>query len=252
MELNLKDKVALVTGTGSQLGMGKATALYLAKEGCHIIATDVDLAGAQKTAQEVKALGRKAIALKADVGNKDEVAEMVNAALKEFGKIDILVNAAGLTAGSGPFLKTKEENWKKDIDVNLFGVMNVSKSVLPGMVERKYGKIVNIASTAGRSGGGSYAAAKAAAIAITKGLANEFGGSGINVNAVAPTSIPYTNFGPSQQVLADPVRMKALADRSPQKRPTTVEEVVYTIAFLASDVSSGIIGDTISIGSIGL
>ena len=102
MDLGLKDKVALVTGAGSQVGFGKAICLTLAEEGCHIVASDVDLAGAQKTAAEVEAMGRQALAIKADITKKDEVQEMVKQALAKFGKIDILVNNAGAILGGGP------------------------------------------------------------------------------------------------------------------------------------------------------
>ena len=129
MDYGLEGKVALITGTGSQTGIGKAVAILLAKEGCDIISTDIDIEGAQQTADEVKALGRKAIAVKADVASKEEVGEMVKAALKEFSKIDILVNNAGLAAGGGPsFFEQSEEYWEKDININLYGTMNCVKA----------------------------------------------------------------------------------------------------------------------------
>jgi len=113
MDLGFEGKVALITGTGSQIGIGKAVAILLAKEGCDIISTDIDIEGAQQTADEVKSLGRKAIAVKADVASKEEVGEMVKAALKEFSKIDILVTA-GLASGGGPSL-IKQKNIGKRI-----------------------------------------------------------------------------------------------------------------------------------------
>ena len=120
MDYGLQGKIALVTGTASQVGMGKAICLTLAKEGCDIVSADIDLEGAKQTAAAVKALGRKAIALKVDVAKSSEVEEMVKAALKEFGKIDILVNTAGLIAVIGvPFMESKQEMWEKDIAVNL-------------------------------------------------------------------------------------------------------------------------------------
>ena len=188
MDYGLQGKIALVTGTASQVGMGKAICLTLAKEGCDIVSADMDLEGAKQTAAAVKALGRKAIALKVNVAKSSEVEEMAKAALKEFGKIDILVNTVGLMAGIGiPFMESKPEMWEKDIAVNLYGTMNCSKAVIPGMVEHKYGKIINFSSIAAKQGGaGSYAAAKAAVIAFTRGLATQFGPSGINVNAIAP------------------------------------------------------------------
>ena len=118
MDLGLKDRVAPITGAGSQVGFGKATALTLAKEGCDIIVNDIDLDDAEKTAAEVRALGRRAIALKADVTRKAEVQEMVKKALAEFGKIDILVNNAGAITMIGTFADQKEEDRDRDIDLN--------------------------------------------------------------------------------------------------------------------------------------
>jgi len=249
MDLGLKDKVALVTGTASQIGMGKEISLTLAKEGCNIVSCDMDLEGAQKTAEEVKALGVKVIALKADVANRAEVDDMVKAALAEFGKIDILVNTAGLTAGGGPFIQQKKEIWEKDIDVNFYGTMNCCQAVLPGMVERTYGKIINFSSGVARSGGfggGSYAPAKAAVLALTKGLAIEFGAQGINVNGIAP-GMAATNFG-GGGIARDPERAKGMVARWPLKRLTTVQDIANSVTFLASDISSGIAGHTLDVG----
>jgi NAD(P)-dependent dehydrogenase (short-subunit alcohol dehydrogenase family) len=143
MDLGLGDKVALVTGAGSQIGYGRAISLMLAQEGCDIVSADIDLAGAEKTAAEVNALGRKAIAVKVDVRNGAEVEQMVDAAIGAFGKIDILVNNAGSSSKLQPFVKMTPEDWQYDIEVNLFGQMNVAHAVLPHMIARKYGRIVN-------------------------------------------------------------------------------------------------------------
>ena len=197
MDYGLKGKVALVTGTASQVGMGKAICLTLAKEGCDIVSTDINLEGAKQTADAVKALGRKCIALQVDVTKGADVDAMVKAALKEFGQIDILVNNAGGNMIMGtPFLAQNSEMWQKDMALNLYGTMNCSKAVIPGMVERKYGKIINFASIVaklGLGGPGSYAASKAAVLAFTRGLATQFGPSNINVNAIAPGML-NTNF----------------------------------------------------------
>jgi len=152
MELGIKGKVALVTGTGSQKGMGKAIALTLAREGCDIVSADMDFEGAQKTAAEVQALGRKAVAFKLDVSNVAEVQSMVQGAIKELGKIDILVNTAGGTAAAGPLLQAKEEKWIRDINVNFLGSLYCARAVLPGMMERKWGKIVNFSSAVALNG----------------------------------------------------------------------------------------------------
>ena len=123
MELNLKGKVALVTGAGSQIGMGKAIAITLAKEGCDVIVTDIDQEGLEKTASEVKSIGSQVIAIKANVTKKVDVEEMVDTVLKQFGKIDILINAAGAGTPDKPFLEKTEAEWDADINLNLRGVL---------------------------------------------------------------------------------------------------------------------------------
>ena len=246
MDYGLQGKVALVTGTASQVGMGKAICLTLAKEGCDIISTDIDLEGAKQTAMAVEALRHRSISLKVDVSKSAEVDEMVIAALKEFNKIDILVNTAGLTAMIGvPFLKSKQEMWEKDIAVNLYGTMNCAKAVIPGMVERKYGKIINFSSIAAKMGGpDSYGIAKAAILSFTRGLATQFGPSGINVNAIAP-GIAKTNFFKD----GDNKRWEFMAALAPLRRIQTVEDIANAVAFLASDLSKNITGQCIQVDS---
>jgi len=128
MELKLKGKVAVVTGAGSQIGFGKAIVMSLAKEGCDIVACDVDLEGSKKTAADVEAIGQKAIALKTDVTNNQDTIDMVDACLKKFKKIDILVNNAGACTPPKPFLKMTEDEWNRDIAVNLNGTMHCTRA----------------------------------------------------------------------------------------------------------------------------
>jgi len=246
MELGLKDKVALVTGTGSQIGMGRNIALTLAQEGCHIVSADVDLPGAKKTADEIINLGRKAFAASVDVSNQSRVNDMVKAAIAELGRIDILVNTAGGTSGAGPLHQAQEDKWERDININFLGSMYCAKAVLPGMMERKYGKIVNFSSGVainGMPGSSSYAGAKAAVIAFTKCLSQEVGRIGINVNCLAPTMV-MTNFG--THATMDPKRAEEMGARMSLGRLTTTQDVANTVVFLVSDVSSGITGQVIS------
>ena len=249
MDYGLKGKVAVVTGTASQVGMGNTISLTLAKEGCDIVSADVDLEGAKKTAAAVQALGRKAIAVKVDVSKYTDVEEMVKAALQEFGKIDILVNTAGLNAGMGiSFLQQKQETWEKDMAVNVYGTMNCAKAVLPSMVECKYGKIINFSSIVAKmSGPGSYSAAKAAVLSFTRGLATQYGASNINVNAIAPGMVQTKFFDSAgdrvEKMFAD------MASRVPLKRNQTVEDIANAVAFLASDVSRNITGQCIQVDS---
>jgi len=242
MDFGLKDKVAIVTGAGSQIGFGKAIALTLAKEGCDIVAADKDLEGAEKTAAEVKASGRKAIAVKVDIRNSDEVNEMVSTTLEEFGKIDILVNNAG-TPGMVP--PTSEEAWDINVNVNFKGTWYVTNAVIPHMRERKSGKIVNFSSGVARSGmGGLYAAAKEAVIGLTKAWSRELGPSGINVNAIAP-GMGDTGF--QVIVRATPEQKENFKKSVPMRRLTTPRDIANTVAFLVSDVSSDITGQTIQV-----
>ena len=250
MDYGLKGKVALVTGTASQAGMGKAISVTLANEGCDIISCDLDLAGAQKTADEVKALGRKAAAFKVDVTNDDAVKATVKTALAQFDKIDILVNTAGASAGGGkPFLEQNSDMWQKDISLNLYGTMNMSKAVVPGMVERKYGKIVNFASIAAKQPLlGSYSAAKAAVISVTAGLANTYGPSNINCNCIAP-GVVGTNFFNAIPEERRKQMWEGMANRVPMRRIQTVEDIANAVAFLVSDVSKNITGQCIQVDS---
>jgi 3-oxoacyl-[acyl-carrier protein] reductase len=242
MDLGLKEKVALVTGAGSQIGFGKAIALTLAREGCDVIVNDIDMEGAEKTAAEVRALGRKSITIKADIRNKAEVDNMVKTALDRFGKIDILVNNAG-TPGGGP--PNSEESWDKTVNVNFKGTWYVTNAIIPHMQGRKYGKIINFSSAVARSGmGGLYAAAKEAVIGLTKAWAKQLGPLGINVNGIAP-GMGDTGF----QILAHatPEQKEMYKRTVPMRRLTMPQDIANTVTFLASDVSSDITGQTIEV-----
>jgi 3-oxoacyl-[acyl-carrier protein] reductase len=246
MELGLKGKVALVTGAGSQIGFGKTISLTLAKEGCDIAVNDINLEDAKKTVAEVKALGRKAIAIKGDVTKKAEVQEMVKKALAEFGKIDILVNNAGGIHPQGPFLDQKEEVWDKDFNLNIKGAMFCSQAVLPGMIERKYGKIINISSSVPKMafpGVSTYAMSKSAIYVFTRGLAKSVIQQGITVNSVAP-GWAITNFdksGPPDELI------KKFTPNTPIGRGTTTQDIANAVTFLASDVSGDIVGQVICV-----
>jgi 3-oxoacyl-[acyl-carrier protein] reductase len=245
MELGLKDKVALVTGAGSQIGYGKGTALILAEEGCDIIIGDIDLEGAEKTAAEVEASGRKAMAVKADITKGDEVDEMVKMALAQFGKIDILVNNAGATFQMKPFTEKTEAECDDDLNLNLKGTLNCTRAVLNHMISRKSGKIINISSCAAKMGApldDVYAAAKAGVSIFTKSLSVQVISSGINVNSVAP-GVGMTNFVRN----LPPELLESFVKQTPSGRANQPEDIGNMVAFLASDVSSNIVGQTISV-----
>lgn len=246
MDLGLQGKVALVTGAGSQIGMGKAIAMTLAKEGCDIIAGDIDFEGAKKTAAEVKALGRKAVAFKVDVTSSKEVNEMVESALTQFGKINILVNNAGASSHPKPFIEKTEKEWDADININLKGVLICTKAVLGHMISSKGGKIINISSIGARTGGSLgavYNSAKAGVICFTKSIAAGVGASGINVNVITP-GLVLTNFGTSFLPPGTAEKVKA---NVPLRRLTTTQDVANLVTFLASDAASDITGQAIGV-----
>jgi NAD(P)-dependent dehydrogenase (short-subunit alcohol dehydrogenase family) len=245
MELNLKNKVALVTGAGSQTGMGKAIAVTLAREGCEVIVTDIDNEGLDKTLAEVKAIGNRVIAVKANVTKKTDVERMVMGALKRFKKIDILINAAGAGTPDKPFLEKTEEEWDADINLNLKGVMYCTKAVLPQMLERKYGKIVNISSCASKLSSptaSTYAAAKTGVIGFTRALAGEVAREGVNVNAVSP-GLTRTNFVKN----IDPGKLNFFLSMIPTGKANTAQDIANIVVFLASDVSANIVGQNFSV-----
>lgn len=244
MDLQLKDKVALVTGTGSQIGYGKAIALTLAEEGCHIISADMDLAGAKKTADEVEKRGRQALAVKVDVTKPAEVENMVAQSIKKFGKIDILVNNAGASTKEQPFMQMTEEDWAFDIGVNLFGQIRVARAVLPHMLARKYGRIINTSGGQGVPGISIYGAAKGGVVQFTRALAREVGGQGIFVNAVGPglakTGLVYR---------APKEMLEGERNASMLKRLCEPADLAPVVAFLASDKCSYMMGQLVSLGT---
>jgi 3-oxoacyl-[acyl-carrier protein] reductase len=245
MDLGLTGRVAIVTGAGSQIGFGRTIALTLAREGCNIAATDIDYAGAKQTVAEIEALGRKAIAVKADVSNAEAVMAMVKEVTDRFGRLDILVNNAGACTRPKPFLEMSQAECDADIDINLKGVINCTRAVLPHMLERKYGKIVNISSGAAIEGAyvtSVYAAAKAGVIAFTKSIARGVASSGINVNSVAPG---LANTGFARQ--APPGMLDNYKRNIPLGRLTEPQDIANTVLFLASDISNDIVGQTINV-----
>ncbi len=225
MDLKLKDKVALVTGTGSQIGYGKGIALALAQEGCDIISADIDLKGARQTAAEVEALGRKALAVKVDVRNRAEVDDMVKKGLEKFGRIDILINNAGVSSKWKLFVEMTREDWDYDIGVNLYGQMNVAQAVLPHMISRKSGRIINTSGGQGIPGISLYGASKGAVVQWTRALAKEVAPYGIIVSVYSP------GLGATGLTANDPREMESLAKASPLGRLCTPADVGPLVAF---------------------
>jgi 3-oxoacyl-[acyl-carrier protein] reductase len=259
MDLGFKGKVALVTGAGSQVGFGKATALLLAEEGCDTIAvTDVNLEDAQKTAEAVKQLGCKSIAVKADITSHNEVDAMVKKVLDEYGRIDILCNVAGgiIHKDNVPIDEQDPSVWEKQLKLNLVGTMNVTKAVVPQMRKQKYGVIVNIGSGSTHQyqmGVGTYAMSKYAIDLFTRQLAYVEGQAGIRVNCVAPGPAP-TNFGAilrEDMPKLPPEEMEkmraAMLGNFPLGRMSTAVDIANATVLLASDVTSYVTGQVLHV-----
>jgi NAD(P)-dependent dehydrogenase (short-subunit alcohol dehydrogenase family) len=242
MDLKLKGKVALVTGTGSQIGYGKAIALTLAEEGCDVVSADIDLEGAKKTAAAVEKLGRKSLAVKVDVADRSSVDKMVKAVIDKFGRIDILINNAGTSSVVQPFMKMTKADWDLDIGVNLYGQMNVAQAVIPHMAARKYGRIVNCSGGQGIPNISIYGAAKGGIDQFTHALAMEVAPMGIIVNAILP------GLGETGLVSTAPKEfLEAERQMSALKRLCTPQDVARATAFLASDVCSYMVGQVIKL-----
>lgn len=237
-------KVALVTGSGR--GIGKAIALALAERGADIVINDLDMDNAAHTVEEIKALGRKAIAIKADVSSEIEVEEMVKECMNQFGRIDILVNNAGLIS-TKLLQETTVQDWDRIMSINLKGVFLCTKAVYPYMMDQKSGKIINIASVAGKRGGGlfgksAYSASKGGVISFTKAVAREAGEFGINVNAVTPG---FTN---TEMVTGMSQDQKESVIRSiPMRRAGKPEDIAKAVCFLASSDSDYISGEIMDV-----
>lgn len=244
MDLKLEGKIALVTGAGSQIGYGRAIALELAGEGCNIVAADIDSEGVEKTAAQVESTGKLALAVKADVTKQDEVDNMVAKAIEKFGRIDILVNNAGASSQLRPFLEMTEEDWQYDIGINLLGQMRVARAVLPHMISRQYGRIINTSGGQGIPNISIYGAAKGGVVQFTRALAREVADKGVIVNAVGP------GLGRTGLVYRAPEEfLEGERQRSLLKRLCTPEDVAPVVAFLASDRCSYMVGQLVQLGA---
>ncbi|MBI3744428.1 MAG: glucose 1-dehydrogenase [Chloroflexi bacterium] len=245
--MQLKDQVALITGGAS--GLGRATALMMAREGANVAIADLNTDMGAEVVREVEKLGRKALCLRTDTTRKDQVHAIVKKTLDSFGRIDILVNSAGVTHRAY-VIDMPEDKWDWVVAVHLKSVFLCAQAVLPSMMERKYGRIVSIASRAafkGRVRTGPYAAAKGAMISFSRVLAAETASSGITVNCIAPgtTTTPLVlktmgeaemaNEAKNSGVITTPVRL------------ATPDEQAAAIMYLVGSYSSHITGQTIHV-----
>ena len=263
IEIDLTGRVAIVTG-GSR-GLGRADALTLARAGADVAIADIlvesdagvgetaerygSLAQAavaqgmvhtESTAAEIRAMGRRSLAIKCDITDREQVDAMVARVAGELGSVDILVNNAGTLDHVGQFHDQRPDLWERDLRVNLTGAFNCSQAVWPTMRERKWGRIVNMASVAGTLGGfgqASYATTKAGILGLTRTLAMEGGRHSITCNAIVPGIIGTEAFH-----MANPAMNERIANRTVFKREGEPEDIANAICFLCSDLATYITG----------
>jgi 2-hydroxycyclohexanecarboxyl-CoA dehydrogenase len=258
MDLNLAGKTVIVTGGGSNIG--RAITLGFARERSHLVIAEIDEGQGKKVASECEALGAKALVIPTDVTKWPDVQALVRTAEERFGRVDVLVNNVGWTRDALFVEKTREE-WEREIQLNLWGMINGTRAVLDGMIARQAGAIVSLGSDAGRMGEfreGVYAACKAGVMALSKSIAREVGKYGIRLNVVCPgMTMPATDeeIGAlsmwaqpeNRGWMTDEMRAR-IAKVYPLRRLARPEDVVGAVLFLASDAAAGFItGQTISV-----
>ena len=261
IEIDLSGRVAFVTG-GSR-GLGRADALTLARAGADVVIADLlveselteetdaygplaavarqqGMVHTESTADEIRAMGRRAFAVRCDVTDREQVAAAVEKTVSELGSVDILVNNAGTLDHVGQFGDQSPELWERDLRVNLSGAFNCAQAVWPHMKERKWGRVINMASVAGTLGGfgqASYSTTKAGLLGLTKTLAMEGGRHGITCNAIVPGIIGTEAFH-----MASAAMNERIANRTVFKRPGEPQDIANAIAFLCSDLASYVTG----------
>ena len=266
LEIDLSGRVALVTG-GSR-GLGRADALTLARAGADVVIADIQVESdegadaerygvlaqaaraqgmvyTESTVEEIRGLGRRALAVKCDVTDRAQVDEAAAEVAEELGSADILVNNAGTLDHVAQFHQQSPELWERDLRVNLTGAFNCSQAVWPGMREKGWGRIVNMASVAGTLGGfgqASYSTTKAGLLGLTKTLALEGARHGITANAIVPGIIGTEAFS-----FGNPDMNERMVKRTAMRRPGEPEEIAHVIAFLCSDLASYMTGAEIPV-----
>ena len=258
--MRLAEKVAMVTGGGA--GIGRAIVLAMAREGADVLVADIHPDAAEGVTKEVQDFGRRAAAISVDVSQEAQVRQAIADGIRQFGRIDILVNNAGVTPRLGlPFTRQEETDWDKVFNINVKSVFFTCKAIAPHFMERRSGKIVNIASIAGPLSSQtmpSYSVSKMGVITFTKILAKELAGYNINVNAICP-GLLYTDMwkGIGEVILATNPAYAGLTPRQmferrvqewiPLKREQTPEDIGHAAVFLASEEARSITGQALMV-----
>jgi len=256
MNLNLAGKSVIVTGGASNIG--RAITLAFAAEGANVVIADINPDQATKVAAEARTAGaRDVLVHRTDVSQIADVTNLVATVEKTYGQVDVLINNVGWTV-LGLFIEQSREQWEKEIQINLWGMINCTRAVLDGMIARKRGVVVSIGSDAGRMGEyheGVYAACKAGVMALTKTIAREYGKYGLRFNVVNPgTTMPKSDedIGPESMWSGGQARWRSdemrtrIAKLYPLRRIGVPEDIASVVVFLASDAASFITGQTIS------
>ena len=244
----LEDKIAVITGAAS--GIGRATAILFAREGAKLVLADVQETGLQETLAAVQEAGGEAVIKPVDVSVEQEVKGLIDLGLNTYGRIDILINNAGITGQMAGLEEQDGEDWKKVLEVNLLGAVYGTKHVARHMRERGSGAIVNTASVAGirsGAGGNAYSASKAALINFTQTAACDLGGSNVRVNAVCPGLIETGMTRPIFDYARSSGKEAKLGGRCELRRYGRPEEIAAAILFLASDEASFITGQALAV-----
>lgn len=242
--MRLKNKIAIITGAGS--GIGRGIALAFVKEGAKVLVADWSEQGGEETVAQIKKEKGEAVFIKTDVSKTADVGQMVKTCLDKFGRVDILVNNAGIYKAYN-LHEMSEENWDEVIGINLKSVFLGSKEVIPEMLKRGNGKIVNIASIAGLVGfaqSGAYCASKGGIIALTKEMALDYAPKKINVNCICPGVIKTAM---TQDMVDDPATKQFLESSTPYPRLGEPEDIAMAAVYLASDESDFVNGAVLAV-----